>query len=502
MWDGYIQFYIDLQDGKWSRWVAQGNEHRFVFSRLLFWIDIRFFGGLSQFLVACHLVLIALLWATLAAITSVLLRSHRQASLATLLLLLAPCFSWLQAENIDWGFQSQFFLAYLFPLVAFACLGASIGSRRGTAWFAAATVAGVCSVGTMANGNAALPLLIAMVVLTGQRVRGRVLVLLPVMAAMLYLYFNDFFATNIPPAGWMRHVEFAFAFLGSPAGVALGSTLAACVGGAAFLAAAVFATVVWFRSADRSPLQLALITFVHYVVLTGALVAYGRAGLGLECALMSRYCTPVLLGWTALIALAVAQVRERRWLPVALWTLAVLVPGALLWPQLDALDDWRERRGEDFEVAALGMDLGIRDEQAVGSVYPFLNERFWQLIAEAQRRGLSVFSLAKMVEARESIGKSAAALGLVERTGSIDVRAPVSTDPGRLKAGGWVVRADGEPRAAVYEIADAAGVIVGAGLPVRRQPEAAPAAGGQERVAVEGYLCRDPEGPIRVFGRK
>ena len=114
MWDGYLNFYFTLNTGDLSAWWAQHNEHRPVLARLFFWIDLAWFHGsvwfllVINYLLACCICLVFWLYA-------------REASAANLnffgFFLIAWLFSWSQEENFTWGFQSQFFLAQLLPLV-------------------------------------------------------------------------------------------------------------------------------------------------------------------------------------------------------------------------------------------------------------------------------------------------------------------------------------------------------------------------------------------------
>lgn len=58
MWDGYVAFFLDVSKGDWSQFFAQANEHRIVFSKNLFWLDMRYFGGQSRLLIASNVALL------------------------------------------------------------------------------------------------------------------------------------------------------------------------------------------------------------------------------------------------------------------------------------------------------------------------------------------------------------------------------------------------------------------------------------------------------------
>ncbi len=129
MWDAYLAAYIDYLDGNWRALFVQTNEHRIWFLDVLFYLDLTFFGGRSLLLVPFNGLLAVLTWAALAAVARHLLKDRPGLWPVTALALGPLCFSWLQEQNLSWGFQSQFFVAYLFPLAAFACLAMSFRPR-------------------------------------------------------------------------------------------------------------------------------------------------------------------------------------------------------------------------------------------------------------------------------------------------------------------------------------------------------------------------------------
>ena len=117
MWDGYVNFYLNIQDGHWSAWWARHNEHIIFLSRILFWIDIYLFNGTISFLIICH-YLIALVTA---ALLSLLLyqqipeQQHRITRINLQFIICILTFSWLQKDNFSVGFQSQFFFSATAP---------------------------------------------------------------------------------------------------------------------------------------------------------------------------------------------------------------------------------------------------------------------------------------------------------------------------------------------------------------------------------------------------
>ena len=58
MWNGYLDFYLRTLNGDTSVWWAQHNEHRIFLSRILYWLDIKYFQGLSYFLTAANYLIL------------------------------------------------------------------------------------------------------------------------------------------------------------------------------------------------------------------------------------------------------------------------------------------------------------------------------------------------------------------------------------------------------------------------------------------------------------
>ena len=144
MWNGYLEFYTKAQNGEWYAWFAQHNEHRVFLSRILFWADIHFFDGASYFLIICNfLLMIGIVWLFSKFIKDLFQEGVTKFYLFGLIVVLM--FSWIQDNNITWGFQSQFFLAYLVPLLAFYMLARYVDTNQNI-YYIGALLVGILSV--------------------------------------------------------------------------------------------------------------------------------------------------------------------------------------------------------------------------------------------------------------------------------------------------------------------------------------------------------------------
>ncbi len=145
----------------WEAWWRQANEHRLVLPKALFWMEYTWFGGQQVFLIIMNYVLVGCGLAVFAAFLRDRLPAQPGRSWFFGVTLLAiGLFSWVQKENLAWANQGQFFLAQVLPLVGFYCLYRAACAPTARGWFPAASLIGVLSVGTMANGVMALPMMV------------------------------------------------------------------------------------------------------------------------------------------------------------------------------------------------------------------------------------------------------------------------------------------------------------------------------------------------------
>lgn len=476
MWDGYIGFFYRVQDGVPKAWWGQHNEHRIFLARVLFWADLHWFRGQGIFLLVVN--------ASLAACTGILfcraarwaLRGTGGESSAPLIyaLLLATAFFWSQENNLTWGFQSQFLLAQLLPATALYCLARSrVSESYGTRWFLAGTALGIASAGTMANGPLALPVMLVFAMVAGLSWR-RVIFLAVLACATLLAYFQSYVAVGTVPLSSVllsepvEAAKFVLMYLGSPVYFALmhvrGAGVAAMVAGAVLVAIAAFRTVTIWRERRQHPLDLAMLAFLMYIGATACGTALGRVASGLAQALSSRYTTPALMAWMATIILVlpwfVNRPRRAGWAgATAIVLLLAMVPY-----QRTALAS-RANMRFDRMLAASALTLGVRDEPAIGQVYPFTDVAL-SLADRAQRDRISVFGNEPLVGARDRIGTNEVFEGAACE-GHVDTSDVVAHNRFALRVSGWVARrAHGAPDR--IDIVDAHGRVVG--LAVDGQP--------------------------------
>jgi len=494
MWGGYLPMADPAANGGWSFWWHQHNEHRIVLSRLLFWADLRWFGGSSWFLIAINYILV-LLGAVLFCriLRDAPTPSGRELDRHALAALtVASLFFWSQHENLTWAFQSQFILAQLLPLAALYVLYRSI--QGGSTQFALACLLGVLSAGTMANGILALPMMTAYALLTRQGAR-RAGVLAALSALMLFAYLHDYAS----PAGhaavsplWQRKeqfVRYVAMYLGSPFYFALGEgrigKTAALLAGLLLIACPIRFAWLNLRRPHPPALQLALLFFIAYIGATASGTAAGRMHISMAPAF--RYTTPALMAWAALLALsapAILALQGRR-RHVAYGALALLMLPMLSF-QLKALESHADEI-YDRAVAALAIELRIHDKVQIGHVYPSTDAI--ALSAQAADQQQSVFGMYPYRGARAHMGTVIAPATLPACVGALDSTGLIEGDGRFLRVDGWLFGTAGKTVPKVVRFLDAEGKQVGYALGGNRREDVAAAVGQPARLAgYRGYL--------------
>jgi hypothetical protein len=509
MWIGYLGFFTGLSDDPWTGWWRPHNEHRIVFSKLLFWLDLHFFRGSIVFLVVANFVLAALAAWLFAAMARQASPAEAHSGPARIIGAAVVCllFSWTQSDNFGWGFQSAFFLAQLVPLFAFYLLyRAQVAPTRRQLLFASAALVGFASLGTMANGVLVLPLMAVLAgVLRMGKPRVAILVVLAVVA--LLLYFSGTFPARqrmgLGPlvANPLALLHYAVLYLGSPFYYLPGvGRLAADVAGVFFLVGTACLLVRVLPSA-RAPVgaasvvPLTLLFFIAYIMATAFITGYGRLAIGLEQATSSRYTTTALMGWCALLVAAASLARRdtTRW-----WVGAstVLVALLLVPRQLIAFDT----NPYPFErlVAGLALEMGVRDERQIREVTPRL-ELTLAVVEKARARELSAFGRRPLQGIRERIGQQHVTLPAAPCRAYIESVAAVPEDERYRSIEGWIYQPDARVAPAEVLLVDATGRLVGYGLTGKWRPDVAQVLGIRARATgFKGYLLSSYTGE-RIF---
>ena len=511
MWDGYLGFFVKVSEGDWSAWWAQHNEHRIVLARILFWMDLAWFGGEGWFLIVMNYSFICvscvLYWKMWQAINCRNLHWFGYFLTAWLLF-------WIQENNLVWGFQSQFILAQLLPLAAFYFIHrAADAGRDKSRDFFYAVLLGVLSIGSMANGILTLPLMVVFATVARMGLQ-RVLTLAGLSLAGLLLYFYEYKApdghgslrqalTN-NPVGLLHYV---LLYIGGPfyymAGEGRGGQFAATSAGILMIGSSIAFAWRIVPFASKTTLPLALLFFILYVGGTSIGTAGGRLLFGVEQALSSRYMTPALMAWAALFLLYLSKLDSAKdFIRNNVWVVCTVMLVFMLPRQLTALEN-KKMVLYERKIAALAIELEVRDPTQIGSIFPFTD---WVLaVAKIPvERNLSIFGLPPFVDLRERLGQPSLRRDYPkeECLGYVDEIKVVPEDPRFLSVRGWIFDPSVRPESVLLSMVNNNGNVVGYAVAGQLRTDVELAVGKKARNSgFKGYLlARQQDAPMFISG--
>ena len=519
MWNGTLGFVQRFEDDPRGALFEQHNEHRIVLTRLLFLLEYKVFGGSSLFLIVvnylCAIAICTTFWRSLIVINRD--RTPKLHVAVAGLLLTAWLFLWAQHENLTWAFQSQFFLAQLVPLFACLALGRAIleNSPFGL-WFLIAVVAGFVSLGTMANGVAALPLLaVGAAVFRMGWVRFGILTVAAVFSVALY--FNGYHSISghgslsesllTDPIGLLA---FVFRYLGSPFYYIFGMNrvahLIAILAGASMVFVAAGICLQVLRGRRLHHVSSGLLLFIVFVGFTAFVTAGGRLMIGDNVAFASRYTTPALMAWAAMFCIVSPSVltafREQgseRFASlsiVAAFSLFILkYQFAALFPSTDTL--------HIRNVAALAAELNIPDSAYILQIYPDTSAVL-EIANKATANDLGVFGLKPYKGLRERISERVNTGDLRLCAGNIDRAEVIESNGAYLRVHGWQFDHDSRRAEKSLRIIDDDGRLVGFAFTGKYRPDLKAAIGRKAaKAGFTGYVRADAWGrPVMIVGEQ
>lgn len=506
MWNGTLGFVLDVRDAQHQQWWGQHNEHRIILSRALFIIDYTFFGGMNIFLTVLNIVFasfVALIFFIFAKRLSEKSDVGAQTYLVAALLIAGFSFSWVQKENFTWGFQSQFFLAQLLPLVALYFIARSSETHRNM-YFLLALSFGVLSAGSMANGIAILPIIfIYLLIIWPGYIKAVASLTLAVLVPTLYFY--DY--TSVSYHGSILHaiknspielLRYTFTYIGSPFYRVTGSRDVAAISG---LMLAIFSIIVAYkqiRSNERSPYIIALLCFLIYIGASAFGTAGGRLVFGLSSATSSRYATPAVMAWGAFALTMIASFPPlSRRMVKTVWSGVTIVCILGLAYQFKALAREDDRLFE-WELASLALELGVRDDQVIHSLFPSVDYAL-TVAARAKAQGLSVFgtyplkSIAQAKEENIAVNSAPACMG------TLDTFSKIAGSENHIRVSGWIFEPASRKVPKIVTFTDEHGSIIGFGLSGQPLREARGINDRKAHDAGYGGYIRAVEAGSRIF---
>jgi hypothetical protein len=474
MWGPYLDFYMD-QSSNFSSWWNQHNEHRIFLAKILFWLDIRFFGGLSYFLIIFNYLFVVLgAWIFFRLLHEKNLRTQEDSTFAIVFkcFTIAWLFSWSQYENLTWAFQGQFFLAQLLPLCSFYWLSKSINSPNKISFFLAAIFFGMISLGSMANGIFTMPLLFLYSIIASQGWRkSGSLFILSIFSIAAYLYGYQTPAGHASPLDSLlsnpyNYIRYVLYYLGVPFYYIfkegrLGEWVAIFSGTLLLLSYGIF-TIKVIKSRDYSGINLTIIIFGVYILATAFVTGGGRLIFGVNQALTSRYCTPALMMWTGLFIMLSPTLsrfyakRKTIFLSVIAVASISLIPMQLRAIKID--EDVKFNR----EVAALALAMGVRDVDQISKIYPAPDVAI-AISEKLKKNSLSIFGVSPYKGLEDKIHTPADESGSLKCVGNLDEVVLLNgTTYSRIR--GWIYSPDVRSIPTMVQVSEENGSVVGYAL--------------------------------------
>jgi hypothetical protein len=308
-WDQW-QNLASAADHSLSSLWAQHNEHRILFPRLIFWLDLRLSKETNVVDFVANFLSQSILLATMSWLAMRVIPGQRFSGPWILGLSSALLFWAVQSENFIWGFQIQFFLVILTAMIVFILITSASQSIYIIIFTLLIEVIAVYS---LASGLL-VPIIGFTLAVWVRRPRSHLLILAIAAIVLPLTYLIDYHtpSNHSEPAQLLMHFpEVALHFIvqiGAPLmrGVNTDAISASAVVGAAGIGLYFFIFLRIIRN-DPSRQEKALIAMACFILGAAALTAAGRVNFGFHQAFASRYATPILVFWLVLIFLFAAR---------------------------------------------------------------------------------------------------------------------------------------------------------------------------------------------------
>ena len=468
-WDAIILSYLRIQMGEYSALWGQHNEHRLIFSKLFFWLDMRLFNGkmiiplssniiLSMGLVYCYKLVIGKLFSS---------ENQYYFRIIITAFIGGIIFSWIQYENFSWGINMAFFAGFLFPFISFILLAFS-KIKNSTFLLYLALFFGIISLGVMSNGLLALPLFVIMAFILKSG-KLHVFISLSIAILLAFLYFNNYhfptYHSSVIESLFHNPLDYFIYFvsyLGSPAYYLSGNTCSYC---APIMGLLVFSISVYFilkifkPSSSQNPILLVLIIFLLYLEGTAFITSGGRLEFGLGQSLSSRYTTTSILIWSTIMILSYYNFQNQRihqkWIIGLAILLAIFFASFQIKVSTTPINNPKQRK-----IACLALEIGVRDEQNIKSIYPVVDHVI-KIANKARKENLSYFGNKEISNAQNYLNKSIGNMFSSVTVGKINHTNIVTTDTNFAFVSGWVEYKDQKKNPKSLFIINNENIIVG-----------------------------------------
>jgi hypothetical protein len=481
-WDelNVMTSYVDAMHKSVLPWMwAQHNEHRILFYKSLFIMDMQFFQGRNWPMYAAMFCS----QATLAIVIGYMLYKlgdvkgplWRACFGLTLFCLFCPS----QWENFCWAFQISFVLVNLWVAAAVLCLvihkqRLASGQPGGMGLVLVSLLAATAATFTVGNGITIWPVLIVLALLTKLPWRLVAIYVLGLACVVpVYLIGYDSPSKHASPLESLHQPRLVLEYMANYFGggvvpdsgiLKTGAVgLAPAIGLLGLIAATVLLLRLTLQGSKKGFLEYAFAGIILYAMATALITSLGRLNLGTVQAFISRYQSFALMFWLAL-ALWIITITARQ--PTAIGLIAVylliVVVACYSATQYSGIVEHVSFNKAARELGGAAIITGIHDEG-------FLRAQIlstpiaWPEVEELRPRQLSLFSTRRAKQFGQDFARYYRVASPDTCKGKVEDASYVSTNPeGIVIRGSLVQRQAGEPVENVLFVAE--GKIVGFGV--------------------------------------
>lgn len=422
-WRGIFGFLKNFIDGDFISLFSQHNVHRIIVSRIFFLINYFLFNGSSIFLIILNYILALLNFIIFYFFFKEITKTHNLRGfpnldfikvLATTTILIL-CFSFRQIESFEWAFQSQFFLAYSLPLLTFFLIHKTHQSKsRKNKFFILSCFTSFLSAGTMANGIATLPLASFLIFILGLGWK-KVLFSISLSTLIIFAYFYDYSSFPNNHASILDSLTnntfnmgvYFILFLANPLKILIFDGIVAVVFAILLIILSTLFFIKYIKYPTKYSIELALLTFVIYVLITAFVISGSRVNLGIWQAFAGRYSTPVLMMYLSLFIISTPYLLKLLDKSFNRYVWVCLILPSIFFINQFTIFNSNADRIFNAKVAALSLELGIEDDFQIHTkahIYPHIDTDMVKMADFVVKNDLSIFNSKLFKNINESIG--------------------------------------------------------------------------------------------------
>jgi hypothetical protein len=375
-WDGVIGFYEwwVRGDNKLNLLLVQHNEHRIALPKLFFVLDCELSSCDNRISIVTIFITQLLTIILLSYIFLKAIASWKDYFYFILPFLLMASYSWLQYENLTWGFQVQFvgvFFWSILSILGLTLAGASTSKFKRMSLVCMSVFSASLATFSMANGILVMPILILLAFFLRLSIGVHVVLL----ASTLFLaisYFTGYVSSSFhahPIESVFKHplelLSYTFSYLGSPLHEDFPE--ASQMIGFGYTSLAVFFVFQQLKGRQKlNDFQLTLLAIAGFILLTAIATGSGRVNFGIASSFASRYITPALIGWCCLLLLCWTYSKRMKQIAIISGIIFVLVL-VKVQQRVNVYEN-----GEIFkrDLALLSVMLGVNDSDMISRIFP------------------------------------------------------------------------------------------------------------------------------------